>query len=81
MSLRGKGQLRHHALVTDVTDDVIRSAVRGENRRGYASGTARQRQRTIAYLGTIPDAGASARERARFWERLLPRLNRLRLSG
>src|SRR5258707_10889212 len=89
MSLRGrglKGQQRHHALFSDVTDDVMLSAVRGENRRGYASGTLRQRQkqpprqRTIAYLGTLPDEGASVQERARFWASLLPRLNRLRLE-
>ena len=98
MSLRGngsKGQQRHHALVTDVTDvtdvadvtdDVMGSAVRGEHRHGYATGTPRQRQkqpprqRTIAYLGTLPDEGASPQERAQFWERLLPRLNRLRLE-
>jgi len=86
MSLRGmglKGQQRRHVLVTDVTDvtdDVMRSAVRGESQRGYASGTPRPRQRTIAYLGTLPHEGASARERAQFWERLLPRLDRLRLE-
>src|SRR5258706_14904815 len=33
-----------------------------------------------AYLGTPPEEGASARERARFWASLLPRLNRLRLE-
>jgi hypothetical protein len=89
MSLRGKGlkgQQRHHALFSNVTDYVMLSAVRGENRRGYASGTLRQRQkqpprqRTIAYLGTIPEEGASAQERAQFWAGLLPRLNRLRLE-
>jgi hypothetical protein len=89
MSLRGKGlkgQQRRHALFSNVTDDVMLSAVRGENRRGYASGTLRQRQkqpprqRTIAYLGTIPEEGASAQERAQFWAGLLPRLNRLRLE-
>ncbi len=89
MSLRGKGlkgQQRHHALFSNVTDDVMLSAVRGENRRGYASGTLRQRQkqpprqRTIAYLGSLPEEGASAQERAQFWAGLLPRLNRLRLE-
>ena len=79
MSLRGKGlkgQQRRHALVTDVTDDVMLSAVRGESQR--VNGT--PRQRTIAYLGTIPHEGASARERAQFWASLLPRLNRLGLE-
>ena len=80
MSVRGKGwkgQQRCYALFTD---DVMLSAVLVESQRG--NGTPRQwpRQRTIAYLGTIPDEGASARERAQFWESLLPRLNRLRLE-
>jgi hypothetical protein len=85
MSLRVRGQQRRHALVTDVTDvtdDVMLSAVRGESQRVNGNGTPRQwqRQRTIAYLGTLPHEGAGARERARFWESLLPRLNRLGLE-
>jgi hypothetical protein len=69
MSLRGKGlkgQQRRHALFTDVTDDVMLSAVRGERRR---------------LPGTIPEEGASARECARFWASLLPRLSRRRLES
>jgi hypothetical protein len=89
MSLRVRGQQRRHALftgvtnvtnVTDVTDDVMLSAVRGERRRGNGTPQQRQRQRTIAYLGTLPHEEAGARERARFWESLLPRLNRLGLE-
>jgi len=80
MSLRGRGQQRRHALFTDVTDDVMLSAVRGESQRGNGTPRQWQRQRTIAYLGTLPDEGASARDRAGFWESLLPRLNRLQLE-
>jgi len=69
MSLRWKGlkgQQRRHALFTDVTDvndDVMLSAVRGERRHGYGNSTPRQRQkqpprqRTIA-SGHPPSCGS-----------------------
>jgi hypothetical protein len=83
MSLRGrglKGQQRRYAPFTDVTDDVMLSTVRGESQRVNGTPQRRQRQRTIAYLGTLPHGEASAQERAQFWASLMPRLNRLRLE-